>query len=123
MKKLLALLLCITVFTCSSGSLVFAEEEYVFTEAQLRTFLEENIREAVDKVTADLVRDCEIKTVELNRDHDIEKALLAQQIEEQTSRANSFEKELKFSGFKLVVGVCLAGAAGLGIGYMVGNLF
>lgn len=123
MKKLLALLLCITVFTCSSGSLVFAEEEYVFTEAQLRTFLEENIREAVDKVTADLVRGCEIKTVELSRDHDIEKALLAQQIEEQASRANSFEKELKSSGFKLVVGVCLAGSAGLGIGYMVGNLF
>ena len=123
MKKLLALLLCITVFTCSSGSLAFAEEEYVFTEAQLRSFLEENIREAVDKVTADLVRDCEIKTIELNRDHDIEKALLTQQIEEQTSRANSFEKELKFSGFKLVVGACLAGAAGFGIGDMVGNLF
>lgn len=122
MKRLIALFLCITCFTCSSGSLLYADE-YVFTEASLRAFLEENIREAVDKVTADLTRAHEVRVAEIDRDHDIEVVLLDQQIKDQTMRADGYEKELKVAGFKLVISIALSAAAGLGVGYMIGNLF
>lgn len=86
--------------------------EYVFTEAELRAFLQENIREAVDKTTAVLVRD-----------HEIEKVMWNQQLEEKDGVIAGLNTELSAAGFKLAFRVTAAAALGLGIGYIAGKLF
>lgn len=122
MKRFIAILICIT---CFASTALYAEGdyEYVFNETQLREFLAENIREAVDKVTAELTRSHEIEIIDLNKDHATEKAIMDQQVRDESARADGLARELRFANFKLIVGVSTAAAAGVGIGYLIGNFF
>lgn len=108
MKRIIAGIL-LAIFLTSP---MLAVDEYVFSEAELRGFLQENIQQAVDKAIADLARDHAIEIIQKNslialQDTDIDKKT------DELRTANAKVVKFTLSGFLLgaVVGL-FAGVLG-----------
>lgn len=111
MKKLILLAaMVLTLGTYAASAQVTADNydtEYVFTEAELKAFLAEQIGEAVAKVSADLIRSYEIKLAIKDSELQIRDILIA-----------DYKKQLTAWPFKSI----LIGGGGLIFGASVGVL-
>jgi len=113
MKKLI---LC-TVLALTLGlNAVYAQDyafdtevEYVFSEEELRSFLQVQIQAAVDTITASLLKDEAIHI-----------ALKDHQIEVRDLVIADYEKQLKAFPRKLLIASASAGTVALAIGLLVG---
>lgn len=116
MKRLLALVIALTLLSapilCEQPAAAGDVYEYVFSEAELKAFLAENIDEAVKKNTADLARQ-----------YAIDSMLKDQALKDETARADDLSKELGLLKGTTVVYVTVGVAAGLGLGYLLGKVF
>lgn len=114
MKKLILIL----VLTLATVTITSAEDEYVFTEAQLTSFLQENIQEAVDKVTADLTREWLIS--DLAKDHQI--TVLKAVNTDNEAYINTLETKLKWWPLKVTLISSGTLVAGIALGIVTGIL-
>ncbi len=114
MKKLLIVFCLALAFTSTvAAQAVVATDtvEYVFTEIELRDFLREQIRVAVDTVTADLLRQ-----------HAIEIALKDHAISARDIIIADYEKQLKAWPCKQMLTGASAAVVGISLGLLVGIL-
>jgi len=120
MKKIL---LAAILLLCSSISL-FAEDEYVFTEPQLRSYVREQVTVAVDEVTVLLAKQHAIEVLRINSAHAVEIAQMTGEykaevlikdaiVEDQTITIRKLKKENFWGQVK-------SGGAGLLTGFAIG---
>ena len=118
MKKFILCLLLATAPILAVSVYAQDDYEYVFTESELRAFLEENIAEAVDKAVAEITR---VHLIQIA----VEKNAIANRdalIISLRSEITGLEKELRSQQLKFLFTGIGIGVGSLAVGVLVGIL-